>query len=330
MNVIISNQSDELLSSLNIDVIKKVKGEFQAEEIVSMFENFFYERIIVDVTAIKDYEDLKNIQTLSMNLNSNKMILLLDGSSKTSDSEYISGLISMGIYNFTQNKDGILYLISHPNSYKDVASLQNIDDKPTTARVDSNGVKVLGIKNLTEHAGATSFIYMLKRQLSKNYRVVAIEIDKKDFMFYNDKDMVSCTSEEFGNELLKHSTQADIILVDLNNSTQSSACNELVYLLEPSTIKVNKLVAKNREILKSLEGKKIVLNKSLLSPRDIQEFEMEAAIKTFYAIPPLNDRMPSVALDNFLVRLGFLKQRVEEQAEKPKENKLFGIFGHKS
>ena len=66
MNVIISNNADEELSSLNIDVIKKLKGEFSSEEIVSMFENFFYEKMILDITAIKDYDDLKNIQTLSM------------------------------------------------------------------------------------------------------------------------------------------------------------------------------------------------------------------------------------------------------------------------
>ena len=28
-------------------------------------------------------------------------------------------------------------------------------------------MKVLGIKNLTEHAGSTTFIYMLKKQLKK-------------------------------------------------------------------------------------------------------------------------------------------------------------------
>ena len=330
MNVIISNRNDEILSSLNIDVIKKVTGEFSSSDIVSMFGNFFYEKMILDITAIKDYDDLKNIQNLSMNLDSNKLILLLDGSPQTSSADYISGLISMGIYNFTKNRDGIIYLLTHQNSYKDVASLQNLDDKPAMVRTSVNGVKVLGIKNITEHAGSTSLIYMLKRQLSKNYRVVAIEIDKKDFIFYNDKNMISTTSSDFGKELLRLNTEVDIILVDLNNSNQSSACNDLIFLLEPSTIKVNKLVARNRELLRSLEGKKVVLNKNMLTPKDIQEFEMEAGIKTFYAIPPLNDRMPNVALDNFLVRLGFLKQRVEENPEGNSQNKLFGIFGHKS
>ena len=80
MNVIISNTNDEMLSSLNVDVIKKIKGQFSTDEIVSMFENFFYEKMIIDITAIKDYLDLKNIQNISINLDSTKIIFLLDGS----------------------------------------------------------------------------------------------------------------------------------------------------------------------------------------------------------------------------------------------------------
>lgn len=330
MNVIISNQADEVLSSLNIDVIKKIKGEFSSDEIVSMFENFFYEKMILDITAIKDYNDLKNMQNLSINLDANKLILLLDGSSFTSSQEYISGLISMGIYNFTKNKDGIMYLMNHSNSYKDVASLQNLNDGPSDmVRSDMLAMRVLGVKNLTEHAGSTSFIFMMKKHLQRNYKVIAIEIDKNDFAFYNDKDMISCSSEDFGKELLKINNNADIVLIDLNNSNQELSCNDVIYLLEPSTIKVNKLVVRNRDILKKLEGRKIVLNKSLLTPKDIGEFEMEAGIKTFYSIPPLNDRMPSIAIDNFLVRLGFLKQK-EQPSMNNSSDKLLGIFKHRS
>ena len=328
MNVIVSNKADEILSSLNIDVIKKVQGEFSAEEIVSMFENFFYEKLILDITAIKDYTELKNIQSLSINLDSNKLIILLDGSSTTSSTEYISGLISMGIYNFTKNRDGIIYLISHPNSYKDVASLQSLDDKPDTmVRSDNMGSRVIGFRNLTEHAGSTTLIYMLRKRLERSYRVSAIEVDKKDFVFFNDKKMISCSSDDLGKELLRLSSDADIVLIDLNNSNQNRACNEVIYLIEPSIIKVNKLVARNREILKTLEGRKVVLNKCLLTPKDISEFEMEAGIKTFYAIPPVNDRIPNVAIDNFLVRMGFLKQK-DEMSSSPNQGGLFGLFKH--
>lgn len=41
MNVIVSNKANNLLSSLQIDVIKKIQGEFSVEEIISIFENFF-------------------------------------------------------------------------------------------------------------------------------------------------------------------------------------------------------------------------------------------------------------------------------------------------
>ena len=70
----------------------------------------------------------------------------------------------MGIYNFTKNKEGIMYLLNHPNTYRDVAHIHQLDQLTTT--VDSkhvnSSVKVLGIKNLTDDAGSTSLIYMLR------------------------------------------------------------------------------------------------------------------------------------------------------------------------
>ena len=41
MNVIVSNNYRELLGSLEIDVIKTVNGEFEVDELISMFANFF-------------------------------------------------------------------------------------------------------------------------------------------------------------------------------------------------------------------------------------------------------------------------------------------------
>ena len=87
MNVIVSNKANNLLSSLQIDVIKKIQGEFSVEEIISIFENFFYQRMILDITAIRDYKDVKNIQNLSIHLDTSKIIILLDGSAETSSSE---------------------------------------------------------------------------------------------------------------------------------------------------------------------------------------------------------------------------------------------------
>ena len=59
--------------------------------------------MILDITAIKDYKNIKNIQKLSISLDMNKIILLLDDSAESTSTEYLSKLISMGIYNFTKN-----------------------------------------------------------------------------------------------------------------------------------------------------------------------------------------------------------------------------------
>ena len=41
MNVIISNKNHEILENLGIDVIKEMNGEFEVDEIISTFQNFF-------------------------------------------------------------------------------------------------------------------------------------------------------------------------------------------------------------------------------------------------------------------------------------------------
>ena len=128
MNVIIANKYKEMLDSLDIDVIKSMDGEFTVDEIVERFSNFFFQRMILDITAVKDYKNLKNIQKLSVNLDMDKVILLLDDSSESSSALYLSRLISMGIYNFTRNKEGILYLLDHPNSYRDVAHIHQLEN----------------------------------------------------------------------------------------------------------------------------------------------------------------------------------------------------------
>ena len=68
MNVIIANKNQMLLENLGIDVIKEMNGEFDVDEIISTFQNFFYQRMILDITALKDYTNIVNLQKLSMAL----------------------------------------------------------------------------------------------------------------------------------------------------------------------------------------------------------------------------------------------------------------------
>jgi len=326
VNVIVANKYEQLLSSLDIEVIKKVTGEYEVDELIKMFSNFFFQRMIFDITSIKNYKDIKNLQKLSIALDTSKIILLLNDDVESESAPYLSKLISMGFYNFTKNREGLDYLIKTPNTYRDVAHIHQLENltSEVTNRIEKNNVKILGIKNLTDHAGSTTLIYMLKKQLSVDYSVIAIEIDKRDFLYFNDENMISTTSQELGKQLIKLVEKYDIILLDLNDTNNEDTCNDVLYLLEPSVIKLNKLLKRNRNVFTQLSGKKIILNKSLLDSKDIMEFEMESNAKVFYNVPPLNDRKLSRTLDNFLVKLGFIRIKKEEVDSKDK--KIFGLF----
>ena len=62
MNVIIANKYREMLGNLNIDVIKSLVGQYQVDDLINQFNNFFFEKMILDITAIANYQDIKNIQ----------------------------------------------------------------------------------------------------------------------------------------------------------------------------------------------------------------------------------------------------------------------------
>ena len=64
--------------------------------------------MILDITALKDYKNIKTLQQLSLSLDVDKVVLLLDASPETSDPEYLSDLISMGIYNFTKEHESLI------------------------------------------------------------------------------------------------------------------------------------------------------------------------------------------------------------------------------
>jgi len=379
MNVIVANKYRDMLMDLDIDVIKSVEGVYDASEISSMFQNFFFQWMILDITSINNYKDISNLQELSVGLDVGKIILVLDDSEESSSPEYLSKLISLGIYNFTRNKEGIKYLIQHPNSYKDVANLHELNnenkfekpekkqdkiEKPKRKKKEKkepedkieepiieepivdekieepieepvkshfiqieeetpleestnqhdlmenniNTDKIIGFRNVTEHAGSTSLIYMLKEQLKDKFNIIALEVDKVDFSFYKDPSLISTSKTELSKEILKRQ-EAEIVLVDLNDYDDSEICTDVIYLIEPSTIKLNKLMLKNKDIFKELEGKKIVLNRSTIEEKEVQEFEYEARTKIFANIPCIDDRkLPNDKIKELANKLGFIRE----------------------
>lgn len=328
MNVIVSNKYQSLLASLNIDVIKSINGEFSVEELIDQFQSFYFNKMIIDITAIKGYEDIKVMQNLSLNFDMSKVILLLDDSEKVNSPVYISQLISMGIYNFASDINTIRYLIDNPNQYKDVANYHNLSGfkKPTLNdnSVDNTrgkiGQKIIGFKNVTEHAGATTLIYLLKQHLEKAYNVKAVEIDKNDFIYFNDNTLESVSSLGF-NDFLSNNTSYDVILVDLNDGNVLEYCHDVIYLIEPGLIKLNKLIREDNTIFTKLTDKKIVLNRSVLDAKDVSDFEKESGSKVFFNMPYLDDKLDDQMIVNaFLTALGF--SRIEENSG----SGIFSIF----
>lgn len=343
MNVMIYNKYKDLLIKLNIDTIKKMEGVFNVDELIDAFSNFYYDKMILDITAIRDYQNMDNLQKLAMNINMDNVILLLDNNPESESKSYLSKLVSLGIYNFTRNSEGINYLLVNPHTYKDVANLDSLDDinfqtnnhniknenVPNEVNTSSNekevkeqfvsynnnskqisndyekendtykenisnaNLKIIGFKNATNHAGATTLIYMIKKALS-NKKIACIEVNKVDFLFFNDTELISTTIVDLPIKISEN-VNCDYIFIDLNDCDDTSICNEIYYLIEPSTIMINKMLKRNKNILEELKDKNVILNKCVLDSNDVHEFEYETKLKVLYSIPPCDDRRENIS-----------------------------------
>lgn len=312
MNVLVVNEQEKIVSSLNIEIIKTLRGVFSADELISTFSNFFFARMIIDVTALENSDDAVTYQKLSIGLPIDKIILLIPPTSSMANNFFLSKLISMGYYNFTTNSDGILYLLNTPNTYKDVAHLHQIEQTNVVVSnsgddITLSGIKILGFKNVTDGAGSSSLIYMMKKELEEkyNFSVLAVEVDRRDFTFFREKNMISTDKNSVATELLK-AKNFNYVFVDLNDY-EENVCDETIYLIEPSVIKLNKLMIRDRAIFSKLKNKKVIVNKSVLSEGDLKEFASEANINIFFVLPSLNDRESSEYIDKLLLKLGLIK-----------------------
>ena len=304
MNVIIANERQNELSNLDIDIIKSMTGCFDAQEIVSIFKNFYFNKMVLDATAIKDYINTSNIEKIVQALDPNKM----------------------GLYNFTNNIAGVKYLITHTNTREDVAQVEQVKELTETVQEKvKSGCRVMGIKNVTDHAGSTTLIYMLKRELERIYgeTVYAIEVNKHDLQYFNVRNTISTTRDNLTSTINKLTT-ASVILVDLNECEDDSSCGDVLYLIEPSSIRLNKLMRTNKNIFNELNGKKIILNKSLLNNKDIEDFEYEARTKVFYNLPPLDERRRNEEILNLINNVGL--SNINDTNSKKSSGKILGLF----
>ena len=321
-NIIVANKVKDLLQ-LEIDLIKAAQGEYEAEDIVKTFSTLIYDKLILDVSAIRGYQNIINVRKVTMAVNKEKLILVLPEGDVSSTPSYLSELISFGVYNFTSTVDGVKRLLERSNTLEDVKHITELNTftQAVGERVES-GSNIIGIRNITANAGSTTLIYMLKKELERMFgpSIYAIEVNRNDFSYFNDKNMISTNSSSLRMELnkLEH---AAVILIDLNDHEDETGCSDVLYLLEPSSIKIGKLIKSKQNVFQNLQGKKVILNQSMLDRKDIIDFEFEAKTKFFYTIPPLDDRKKNDVLTDFMRHLGVLENKKEKS-----EGKILGLF----
>ena len=341
MNIVVNNQNYKITDSLNVEVIKTLSGEFSLNEIQKELINFYYNKIIIDITAIKNYYDINSVLEFLKEFETSKVIILLNNSEVINSNNFLGILVENGYYNFTRNAAGINYLLDNPNQYEDVKKYVNTSSSINvlnhTYRQDNflnetNSLneninkfekknkkqKIIGVQNITDHAGATTLTYMLVKQLKLNYSVKGIEMNKQDFVYFRDSDLTLCTSIDDLKLKFKEYANIDVIVIDLNSFDAHDYCDEILYLVDPGLIRLNKLIKKDNNIYLKVKNGKVILNRSAIKDEEIPTIEYETKFKIFYNMPNFNDRKERIQIiDILLYKLGFNKQ-----------NPNTGIFGN--
>lgn len=334
MNIIVTNQNKDLIISANIEIMKELNGVFQVSEIANSFNSIFYKKLIIDATSLDRFPKEDVLKELAKTFDTEKLILFLPPN-EPPPRKFLSFLVSINIYNFTDNVKGLVELVNRSNTYDDVKEYATVpisdNERVENNQIDfesenyasSSGQVILGVYNVTKDTNSTNLCYLLKKNLKEVYKknVVALEIDKNDFVYYADKDMYSVTSQRLG-EFFSVFSNMDVIIVDLANNKNVDSCTDIIYLVDPSLYRINQLMMINRGAFNTLKGKKVVLDNSLLSDHEISIFAKEAGISVYFNLPPLNDRIVNPVLNTLLSKLGL----VEIQGSDDNKKGLFAFF----
>lgn len=342
MNVIVSNKQKNVLDNANIDAIKDLNGLFDIDELINNFKGYFFSKMIIDATSIIDFAKETVLRKLVNGIGAEKIYLLLPPKPEP-PKKFCDFLVSLGIYNYSTDINDILKFLKTPNSIDSMSNigLDNVYSEHTESNninnniVDNNNISVnntvvdekvsdvnrdkkivIGFKNVTEHAGSTTLIYLIKNQLGKKYKVNvdAYELGTGDFKYFNNQNMLDINPNNL--ELSISNSKSNIILIDLKDDNYDSYCDDIIYLVEPSIIKINKLLHEQSDIFTRLNNKKVILNKSMLSDHDSKTFSNEAGINIYFNIPFVNDRDDNQVIDDFIQKLGIVNSN----------QGLFGLF----
>lgn len=327
MFIVIKNENSNIINNLSLNVVKTLVGEFTRKDLDNELYMVSYEKVIVDISSIKNYYDDNYLFGFLQYFNDpSKIIILLNDSFVANSKLFLTNLINHGYYNLATSDGALSKLIERENTFEDVKHYtEGYDflksDSIVSGREVNNSFEtdkmIIGIENGIPHSGATTLMYMLVKELSKDLRVKGIEMNGNDSKYFNDDRIISCESRVQFQTIVMSLKDIDVFVVDLNGSDVKQLCNKVIYLVEPGTIKVNKLMKGERANYNNLVNTNIVLNRSNLSDVEVKSFEYETGLSVVGNIPNLNERNE---ID------GSLRGLVKFLNVKNKSRGFFGLF----
>ena len=167
MNIVITNQYSNIIKQLGLTDQIYV-GLYDVNELGNSMHNVSFDNLIIDVTSIKNYQYISTIKQLTNYVDASKLIVLLDNN--CINDEYLNGLVSIGVYNFAKDINGLQNILNNRNSYNDVSGYVNeyASDALPINKEDRHA-KVIGLVNVTRHAGSTTLAYTLVKVLKKKF-----------------------------------------------------------------------------------------------------------------------------------------------------------------
>lgn len=339
MYIIIKNENSRIINNLTVNVSKTLVGDFTREDLDRELNLVNYDKAIVDITSIRNYYDDNYLYNFLEYFRSpSDVILLLNDGFVANSKHFLSKLISKGYYNFATTDNAVNRLLERNNTIDDVKEYMEGYDFLKTDSIVSGIDKnkkfetdklIIGIENGFPHSGATTLMYMLVKEIGKSKKVKGIEMISNDSLFFRDDRVITCESRVQFETIVKTLNDIDVYIVDLNGSDVKEICNKVIYLIEPGTTKINKVVKGDRETYEKLKNSDIVLNRSNIKDEEMKTFEYETKFKVVGNIPNLNERLDSnEALDKLIDYLLDNKVKYEELVKDDGTvNKKVGLVG---
>lgn len=312
MYVIIKNENSNIINNLSVNVAKTLVGDFTRDDLERELSNVPFDKAIIDLTSIINYYDDNYLYNfLEFFKDPNNVIILLNDGFVANSKEFLGKLIERGYYNFATSDSAVNKLLERNNTFDDVKKyLEGYDflkvdsivsDKETSNRFETDKI-IIGIENGTPHAGATTLMYMLVKEISKSKKVKGIEMFNNDSLYFKDDRIITCQSRVQFETIVKTLKDIDVFIVDLNGSDVKEICNKLVYLVDPGSTKLYKIIKGNQKEYEHLLNSNVVLNRSNIKNDNLNNFEYETHLKIVGNVPNLNERLDSNSELNDLIK----------------------------